>query len=87
MNRERIMRGMLVGCILMVTGGGWDAIPVKADGIARMKQDQVIISEEEERNERIAQMVWYYKEVNGKRYRRLYDATNQEWVTDWILCE
>lgn len=71
----------------MVTGGGWEAIPVKADGIARMKQDQVIISEEEERNERIAQMVWYYKEVNGKRYRRLYDATNQEWVTNWILCE
>lgn len=36
---------------------------------------------------RATQYQWYYKEVNGKTYRRLYDSTNQKWVTDWILCE
>lgn len=29
---------------------------------------------------------WYYKKENGKTYRRLYDATNEVWLTDWIPC-
>ena len=29
---------------------------------------------------------WYYKTINGKLYRRLYDATNEKWLTDWIPC-
>lgn len=29
---------------------------------------------------------WYYKIENGKKYRRLWDATNEKWLTDWILC-
>lgn len=36
---------------------------------------------------RSATTVWYYKVENGKTYRRLYDATNGKWLTDWILCE
>lgn len=28
---------------------------------------------------------WYYKEVDGKKYMRLWDETNHRWVTDWIL--
>lgn len=34
-----------------------------------------------------AKLVWYYKEENGKRYMRLYDATNGVWLTDWIPCD
>lgn len=29
---------------------------------------------------------WYYKTINGKLYKRLYDATNEKWLTDWIPC-
>lgn len=29
--------------------------------------------------------VWYYKTVNGKKYKRLYDTVSHKWVTDWIL--
>lgn len=29
---------------------------------------------------------WYYKTINGQLYKRLYDATNEEWLTDWIKC-
>lgn len=29
---------------------------------------------------------WYYKTINGKLYKRLYDATNKKWLTDWIPC-
>ena len=29
---------------------------------------------------------WYYKTINGKLYRRLYDTTHEKWLTDWIPC-
>lgn len=29
---------------------------------------------------------WYYKTINGKLYKRLYDGTNKKWLTDWIPC-
>lgn len=29
---------------------------------------------------------WYYKTINGQLYKRLYDATNEKWLTDWIKC-
>lgn len=29
---------------------------------------------------------WCYKVINGKLYKRLYDATNKKWLTDWIPC-
>lgn len=87
MNKKRMMQGMVVGCLMMVVGGSWNATTVKAEEIAYANQEQIITSEEEVGKERAAQLVWYYKEEDGKAYRRLYDATNQEWLTDWILCE
>lgn len=35
---------------------------------------------------RATQYEWRYKIENGKKYRRLWDATNEKWLTDWILC-
>lgn len=29
---------------------------------------------------------WRYKVINGYLYKRLYDKTNQIWLTDWIPC-
>lgn len=29
--------------------------------------------------------IWYYKETNGKLYKRLYNKSSQEWETDWIF--
>lgn len=29
---------------------------------------------------------WRYKVINGKLYKRLYDATHEKWLTDWIPC-
>ena len=29
---------------------------------------------------------WRYKVINGKLYKRLYDATNEKWLTDLIPC-
>lgn len=30
---------------------------------------------------------WYYKVIDGHVYKRLYNATTEEWVGDWILVE
>lgn len=29
---------------------------------------------------------WRYKVINGYLYKRLYDKTNEIWLTDWIKC-
>lgn len=29
---------------------------------------------------------WVFKIVNGKAYKRLYNFSKEEWLTDWILC-
>lgn len=33
-----------------------------------------------------ARTAWYYKKVNGKTYRRLFNECSGKWLTDWILC-
>ena len=29
-------------------------------------------------------VVWAYKTVNGKRYKRLYNTATKQWIGDWI---
>lgn len=29
-------------------------------------------------------LTWIYKVENGKRYKRLYNATTNKWIGDWI---
>lgn len=31
--------------------------------------------------------IWYYKEVDGVKYMRLWDMLNRRWVTDWFPVE
>jgi len=44
------------------------------------------IVEENTINPMGAQQIWVYKNENGKKYRRLWDAKYKKWLTDWILC-
>lgn len=30
---------------------------------------------------------WRYKVIDGHLYKRLYNATTEEWIGDWILME
>lgn len=27
---------------------------------------------------------WVYKTINGKKYKRLWNATQGRWITDWL---
>ena len=58
-------------------------------GCAAQQTDSTapVETEETENESRTTEFVWFYKEENGKIYRRLYCSSTCEWVTDWILCE
>lgn len=86
MSKNKMMQGM-VGCRLRTIEEGEKKTTVKEEEIDYIHHEQIIIADEESKDGRIAQKVWHKKEVDGKKYRRLYDTTNQEWLTDWILCE
>lgn len=45
------------------------------------------IAEEGDTNSPRADILqWRYKIVDGKIYKRLYNASTGHWVGDWILC-
>lgn len=33
---------------------------------------------------RADKIIWRYKVINGKLYKRLYNATNDTWIGNWI---
>lgn len=41
----------------------------------------------EENEGRSTNLTWYYKEIDGVLYMRLWNHTTQQWVTDWILAD
>ncbi len=48
---------------------------------------ELTVSEETPAVTRGGRYEWHYKDVDGQRYKRLWDITNQIWVTDWIPCD
>lgn len=87
MMKRGIWKGLVVGCLATMLFAGSAAVPAEA-AEGYVIPDEVIAEQvvpgDAEVNANITR--WYYKTVNGKRYRRLYDETDQEWLTDWILC-
>lgn len=83
MNKKRIIRKVILGVFVI------SSLHLTAD----MKAEAAVIKNEmvnaDFGNEqaRTEKLVWYYKEENGKRYMRLYDASNKVWLTDWIPCD
>lgn len=54
---------------------------------AAQTEDVIISTYTNADNARGTTYTWFYKEVDGQRYMRLYDATHGVWVTDWIPVE
>ena len=87
MRKSSLVKGLLLGSVIMLLGGNCVAISTKAATLLPVAYEGEVTIEAVEENNRAAQLIWYYKEVDGKKYRRLYDGTNKVWLTDWILCE
>ena len=75
-----IKKMLLWGCVCMMTLNVASSVPALAKAADGFEESDVKYS--------LMRTVyeWRFKTENGKTYRRLWDATNKKWVTDWILC-
>lgn len=89
MSKKKLLRGFVFGAVAVVYLTTAPDKMLYADTILGSEDVNVekVSGTVEKGENRSAQLVWMTKEVNGKTYRRLYDATNEVWLTDWILCE
>ena len=88
MSKNKKIRGFLMGGVIFLMGGVLYTPIIQVEAVDQFGMYVQCSTEESEAvSTRAAQLVWYYKVEGGKKYRRLYDATNQKWLTEWILCE
>lgn len=80
MNRKNLKKEVIAIMLVSVLFSGNTVKPVYCEDVCEKEVTDSISS-------RANKHVWYYKEEDGKKYMRLYDATNEIWLTDWILCE
>lgn len=78
MSRRKRLIGSCIGILMMAVTV---SVPADAQEISTYQ-----VAKENVAAPREAQYRWIKKEINGKRYRRLWDATNKKWLTDWIPC-
>ena len=84
MSRKKILQGIIAGmaAVSIINAGCIKDVKAETAEVVNTK----VVTEDNSVNVRSSKKVWVYKEENGKRYMRLYDATNQVWLTDWIVC-
>lgn len=79
---QKVAGSILLASVVMggYMGKAYAEAPVSPDG------GDVVSSYSEEPgiNSRKAQTVWVYKEIEGLKFMRLYDATNEKYLTPWI---
>ncbi|MCI8717590.1 MAG: hypothetical protein K1W19_12075 [Lachnospiraceae bacterium] len=84
MSRKKILQGIIAGmaAVSIINAGCIKDVKAETAEVVNTK----VVTEDNSVSVRSSKKVWVYKEENGKRYMRLYDATNQVWLTDWIVC-
>lgn len=73
---------LLVGMAALMLVGGLQVAPVSVPAVVA----EAAVKDEGVAEPQADRLIWYVKVMDGKRYRRLYNASNQYWVTDWIPC-
>lgn len=83
---KRRLQGMVVGMLAVTVVSGWNSVNVAAATMEQVKEHTGVIEIGNENGTRNTQYVWVTKTEKGIKYKRLYDATNKKWLTDWIRC-
>lgn len=83
MIKKNILKS-IAGFAVIVTVCSSGMFSVKA-AVLEPAQSVVSIIENGDAEIQANQLIWYTKTENGHTYKRLYNATTQQWVTDWIL--
>lgn len=84
MSRKKILQGIIAGmaAVSIINIGCIKDVKAETAAVVNTK----VVTEDSSVSVRSSKKIWVYKEENGKRYMRLYDATNRVWLTDWIVC-
>ncbi len=84
MSRKKILQGIIAGmaAVSIINAGCIKDVKAETAAVVNTK----VVTEDSSVSVRSSKKIWVYKEENGKRYMRLYDATNRVWLTDWIVC-
>lgn len=84
MSRKKILQGIIAGmaAVSIINIGCIKDVKAETAAVVNTK----VVTEDNSVSVRSSKKIWVYKEENGKRYMRLYDATNRVWLTDWIVC-
>ncbi len=84
MSRKKILQGIIAGmaAVSIINVGCIKDVKAETAAVVNTK----VVTEDSSVSVRSSKKIWVYKEENGKRYMRLYDATNRVWLTDWIVC-
>lgn len=85
MSKKRVLQKIAGSMLLasIVVGGYMGTAYAEAPDVSN-GESAVFSYETPGNNSREAQLVWISKEVNGLKFIRLYDATNEKWVGPWI---
>ena len=69
--------------IRLFCGIGLCAITLLATSDINVYASEAVVVEENET--RSTNLEWFYKEVDGVMYMRLYNHSTGEWETDWMV--
>lgn len=87
-NMKKVAAG-LAALVLLLSGVPWghevNAQEIDAQEM-QTEQNTVLAASDEGIQPRSPVLFWVYKNVNGYDLMRLYDATNEKWLTPWLLC-
>lgn len=85
MSKKRVLQKIAGSMLLasIVVGGYMGTAYAEAPDVSN-GENAVSSYEDPGNNSRKAVTVWVYKKVNGLNFMRLYDATNEKWLTPWI---
>ena len=78
------MRTKLVKRIVAAVGIACCSLCILATPVSAPITAQAAASNESVASPNYAEKGWYYKESNGKLYKRLYNYATGLWETDWI---
>lgn len=73
---------VLVGMAALMLAGSLQVAPISVPAVVA----EAAVKDEGVAEPQADRLIWYCIEVAGIKYRRLYNASNGYWVTDWIRC-
>ena len=61
------------------------SIGIFSDSTVSANEPSIVISEDDSSAYSSDVIVWKYKTINGKLYKRKYNQTTKKWIGSWVL--